>query len=662
MNYIKIFSFLLFSLLLIGNYSLFAQVTTTATPQDTTKKVHILNNTRTLIFQTLDDSTRLTIVSGDVKLRQGNALLYCDSCVINSRTNILEAWGNVHIIDSDTAHITANHLRYLGNTKLAYLDGNVKLTDGKATLTTPDLEYDMETNIGTYKNGGRVINKKSVLTSREGYYYADLKDVYFKKNVLLKDPAYNIDTDSLLYNTTTQTTRFISQTTIKDSSGRTIKTREGFYNQQTGKAEFGQRPEIIDGKTSIRANRVAFDDSTGIYHAEGNAIIIDTAQGTTIIGGLIFQNRKTEAVLATRKPLMIIRQENDSIYITADTLFSARLTDKFGLKPLEPDTTKGIKLTAADSIQYSGNDSTSAPDLTGKFRNRDSLGTESLKGKRLAIQNKRDTAQNVTADTLLTQDIVSRPANKDSLVTDTVKAKPLVVRNEKDTAAKAATDTLLTKGIIAKLENRDTLVVDTIKGTKAIAINEKDSTNRYFEAYRNVRIFSDSLQSTCDSMFYSFKDSIFRLYKDPVVWAQNSQITGDTILLFTKNKKADKVEAFENSFLVNRLENDVYNQVKSARMDGWFVDGSIDSVRAKAYAECIYYIQDDDSAYTGINQSQCDIIDIYFENKELDKVVFRSAVTGTLWPIKQKGPQEMQLPGFRWLEERRPKTKYEMFE
>ena len=78
-----------FSLLLISNYNLFAQVTTTAAAEDTTKKVHILSNTRTLIFQTLDDSTKLTIVSGDVKLRQGNALLYCDSCVINSRTNIL---------------------------------------------------------------------------------------------------------------------------------------------------------------------------------------------------------------------------------------------------------------------------------------------------------------------------------------------------------------------------------------------------------------------------------------------------------------------------------------------------------------------------------------------------------------------------------------------
>ena len=664
MNYIKFFCLFLFFTLLKSNYSLVAQVTTTVAREDTTKKVHILSNTRTLIFQTIDDSTKLTIVSGDVKLRQGNALLYCDSCVINSRTNMLEAWGKVHIIDADTAHITSNHLRYLGNTKLAYLDGNVKMTDGKAVLTTPDLEYDMETNIGTYKNGGKVINKKSVLTSKEGYYFADLKDVYFKKNVLLKDPAYTIDTDSLLYNTTTQQTKFISPTIIKDSSGRIIKTREGFYNQQTGKAEFGSRPEIIDGKTSIRANRVAFDDSTGVYQAEGNAIIIDTAQGTTIIGGLIYQNRKTEAVLATQKPLMIIRQENDSIYITADTLFSARLTDKFGRASLRIDTIKRTEdslINAKDSIQNILTDSLLTQRLSDSTRKIDSVLTDTAIEKKVAV-NEIDSSWNLPTDTLLAQRPIGKLEKKDSLVIDTAGKTKLVKINEKDSARNIAMDTLLSRRPPDQLERKDSLVIDTLKGTTAIAINEKDSTNRYFEAYRNVRIFSDSLQSVCDSMFYSFKDSVFRLYKDPVVWAQNSQITGDTILLFTKNKKADKVEAFENSFLVNRLENDVYNQIKSARMDGWFVDGNIDSVRAKAFAECIYYIQDDDSAYTGINQSQCDIIDIYFENKELDKVVFRSAVTGTLWPIRQKSPQEMQLPGFRWLEERRPKTKYEMFE
>jgi len=645
-------------MLLSGSFGVHAQQTPGLTVEDTTKKVHVLSNTRSLVLQTLDDSTKLTIVTGDVKLRQGTALIYCDSCVINDRTKVFEAWGKVHINDSDTAHIYANHLRYLSLQKLAYLDGNVKLTDGKATLTTPDLEYDMQTNVGTYKNGGKVVNKKSVLTSREGYYYTDLKDVYFKKDVRLKDPAYNIETDSLLYNTTTQTTRFISQTIIKDSSGRVIKTREGYYNQQTGKAEFGSRPEIVDGKTTITGNRIAFDDSTGIYQAEGNAIIRDTAQGTTIIGGLIFQNKKTEAILATRKPLMIIRQEKDSIYITADTLFSARLSDMVVRKtPATTDTVRSRRFVRTARKDTSANktiDTTSTRDTANGMVKADSLATGGEGEKKLASIT-ADSLRNTVPDTLIEEKTVT----VDSLV----KAKPKeIAAVSQSDSLRSEADTLLTQNIIDKLNHKESLAVDTVKDVKTVAVNEKDSTNRYFEAYSHVRIFSDSLQSVCDSLFYSFKDSIFRLYKDPVVWANNSQITGDTILLFTKNKKADKVEAFENSFLVNRVENDVYNQIKSSRMDGWFIDGSIDSVRAKSYAECIYYIQDEDSAYTGINQSQCDIIDIYFEEKQLDKVVFRSQVTGTLWPINQKTPGEMQLPNFRWLEDRRPKTKFEMFE
>ncbi|RYG30971.1 MAG: OstA family protein, partial [Chitinophagaceae bacterium] len=241
-----------------------AQNPVASTASDTAQKIEILNYTKLLTFKTINDSTKLTIISGDVKLRQGNTLFYCDSCVMNNNANTFEAWGKgrqVHINDSDTANIYSNHLLYFTQKKLANLDGNVKMTDGKGVLTTPNLEYDMETNIGIYKNGGKVVNEKTVLTSQEGWYYADLKDVYFKKNVKLKDPAYDIDTDSLLYNTETKTTRFISMTHIKDSSGRTIETREGFYNPQTRQAEFGRRPTIRDGKVTIRGNTVTQADS-----------------------------------------------------------------------------------------------------------------------------------------------------------------------------------------------------------------------------------------------------------------------------------------------------------------------------------------------------------------------------------------------------------------
>ncbi len=515
---------------------------------DTVVDVEILPGVRKLEFRRINDSTQLQILAGNVKLKQGNSYFNCDSCVINNNTKTFEAWGNVHVNDSDTAHIYSSHLRYLIDKKVAFLDGGVRLTDGKGTLTTPSLEYDMTTDIGTYLNGGRVVNKKSVLTSREGYYYAGLRDVYFKKNVELKDPAYNIITDSLLYNTETQTARFIAFTVIKDTSGRVIETSEGYYNLQTGKAEFGGRPVIKDGAVTIRANNIIYDDSTGISHARGNVVIVDTGQGTTIIAGEVFRDNKRDRVLATRKPLMIIKQDNDSIYVTADTLFTARLTELY--------------------------------------------------------------------------------ASKDS------------ARSLKDSALKK----------------------DTLHGTQVVDVNKKDSTNRYLEAYRNVRIFSDSLQAVSDSLFYSFRDSTFRLFQDPVLWAKKSQITGDTIYMYTKNKKADRMEVYERSFMVNEIEPGIYNQIKATRMDGYFKEGNLDSVRANGFAECIYFIQDDDSAYTGINETRSDKIDIYFREKELFKVVFRSEVTGTIWPIQQKDPSSMRLEGFRWLESRRPKTKYELFE
>jgi lipopolysaccharide export system protein LptA len=514
--------------------------TTTTTIEDTIKVVEILPGVRKLEFRKIDDSTQLQILAGNVRLKQGNSYFYCDSCVINNRAGIFEAFGNVHINDSDTANAYADYLRYLIDKKIAYLKGNVKLDDGKGVLTTPELEYDINTKIGIYTKGGKVVNKNTTLTSGEGYYYTDMKDVYFRRQVELKDPAYYLKTDSLLYNTETETARFIAHTYIKDSSGRIIETSEGYYNLRTGKAEFGKRPLIIDGPRTIRADRIATDDSTGISQAIGNVVIIDTAQNTVVIAGEVFTNSKKETMLATRKPLLIVKQDADSIYITADTLYSARLTDLYGTK--------------------------------------------------------------------------------------------------------------------------DSLATDTIRGVNIIALDEKDSTNRYFEAFRNVRIFSDSLQAICDSLFYSFLDSVFRLFDKPVVWSNENQITGDTIYLFTKNKKAERFRVWENSFIISRLDPEIFNQVRSTRMEGFFSNGTLDSVWARGMAETIYFIQDEDSSYTGINESRSDALDLYFNQRELQKVVFRSAVSGTIWPIRQKDPKEMRLANFIWLDNRRPKTKSELFE
>lgn len=542
------------------------KLTTGAKQKPVKDTIHVIWADETLLRG--DSIMELT---GNVKLKQGTTLFTSDRAIKNNRLNTFEAWGRVHINDADTTNIYSDHLRYLGNTQMAYLDGNVKLTDGQVTLTTPELEYDMTTNIGIYRKNGKVVNKKTIITSKEGEYYRDIQDVYFKKNVVVTDPAYDIKTDSLRYNTGTQVATFITMTHIKDSARRSIDTREGFYNLKTGQAAFGQNPLIVDEdkKTTLKALNVSLDDN--IARAEGNAIVVDSIRGTTIIANLIFQNRVNEAVLATQKPVMIVKQDNDSLYIAADTLFTAKLSDLFEQPPLPyPITT---------------------PDSSG-------------------------------------------PADSNNV--QSVSSNSITIRKDP----------------------RDTTVAVADKKSKAA----NDSTDRYFEAFHNVRIYSDSMQAVSDSLFYSFKDSTFRLFKEPVVWGKESQITGDTILLHTKNKQPSWMEAYKNGFMVNYIGSEAYNQIKASRIDAFFIEGNLDSVRAKGSAECIYYLQDDDSAFTGVNQNKCDIIDSYFKDKQLNKVAFRSEVEGTIYPIRQKRPSEMKLEGFTWREALRPKTKYELFE
>ena len=126
-------------LLLVLTYTVSAQQPVTGMgpgpASDSLVNVEILPGVRKLEFRKVDDSTQLTILAGTVKLKQGTALFFCDSCVINNRTQTFEAWGNVHINDADTVHVYSSHLRYLIQKRIAFLDGGVRLTDGKGTLT-----------------------------------------------------------------------------------------------------------------------------------------------------------------------------------------------------------------------------------------------------------------------------------------------------------------------------------------------------------------------------------------------------------------------------------------------------------------------------------------------------------------------------------------------
>ncbi|MEO6539666.1 MAG: OstA-like protein, partial [Ferruginibacter sp.] len=388
------------------------QVIGVPTSTDSIRSIRIVQG-KNMRFITIDSFTSLQTMAGSVIIKEGLTTFYCDSATVNRQTNILEAFGNIHINDNDSIHTYAQYLRYVGSERIAYLKKNVKLTDKKGTLYTDDLEYNLRTGIATYRGGGRITNDKTILTSRDGIYYADTKDVYFKNNVHLKDPDRDIWTDSLLYNIKTNIATFIAKTRIVGKDGSVITTNSGTYNLSTGEAIFEGRPTFSDSTRSAIADKMAYDKITGMLQMEGHAKLVDSVNQMTLVSGQVFANTKLNSFLATRKPVMILWRDGDSTYVAADTLFSG--------------------LRKYDSLERK----------------------------------------------MITQS-------------------------------------------------------DTLKTTMVIKSNSADTSIRYFIGFHHVRIFNDSLQAVSDSLHYSTADSTFKLFGEPVVWNGESQITGDTLYLYTQ--------------------------------------------------------------------------------------------------------------------------------
>lgn len=575
------FSFLITLLLVILGKPAAAQHrdTIAAPTHDTVRLIQIIK-ARSLREKTIDSVNSIQTAAGEAVIKEGLTTTYCDSVVISHPSNIVEAFGNIHIDDNDSIHTYAQSLRYVGNDRIAYLKKNVKLTDKKGTLLTDELEYNLRTGIATYKNGGRVINGKTLLTSQEGVYYSDTKDVYFKKNVHLVDPKYDIRTDSLLYNITNDIATFIAPTHIVTKDGGVIDTKSGTYNLKTGEAIFYGRTFIKDSTHSMSGDKILSDEKTGIVQIDGRGKFVDSANKVTVVGGHLELSRKENSFLAYNKPVMIIYKDNDSTYIAADTLFSG--------------------LRKYDSAQ-----------------------------KKLVV--KKDTLNKITTVKITKKDsadVVVRPdAKSDSLL--------------KTPAPKA----------------------DTVKKAMLVDMNKKDTAIRYFLGFHHVRIFNDSLQSVADSLYYSTDDSTFKLFGQPLVWNGKTQVAGDTIYMYTENQKPKHLYVFYNGIIINQTDSMLFNQIGGRTVNGYFKDGSIDYVRVKGSpAESIFYPQDDDSAYTGMNRSSGDVIDIYFVNKELNKVKFINNVDGTMYPLRQIPADKKKLKNFKWLDNRRPKNKLELFE
>ena len=207
------------------------------------------------------------------------------------------------------------------------------------------------------------------------------------------------------------------------------------------------------------------------------------------------------------------------------------------------------------------------------------------------------------------------------------------------------------------------LSADTLISSQDTVMEGDTVGYRFFQAYYDVRIFKSDLQGLCDSLYYSYKDSVIRMYRDPVLWSEENQMTGDTILLALKNSELHSLELFQQGFIISKSTENLFDQIKGRHIYGYFVEGELNRMHAVGNGETVYFGKDTErpGAYVGVNKAVCSEMWIYVRDGDVSRINFIDSPEATFYPIQQIDPNNMLLDNFEWLQSQRPNSKADLF-
>jgi lipopolysaccharide export system protein LptA len=268
---------------------------------------------------------------GNVQFKQDNVLMFADSAYYYDN-NSLDAFGNIHINQSDSVHLYGDVLNYNGNSKMASVTGKqVTLKDKDMTLTTTKLDFNMQSNIGYYNAKGKIVNKDNVLTSQNGYYYSQQKNLFFKKDVVLINPDYKMYCDSLRYHTLSETAFFNGPTNIISDANK-IYCENGWYNTKKDVAQFNKRAWLKNQEQKLHGDSLYYDSKNGYGKALKNVEVLDSAHKLSIKGNMLEYFELAEKSIVTDHAVMIQYFNDDTLYLHADTLKATYDSTYFALK------------------------------------------------------------------------------------------------------------------------------------------------------------------------------------------------------------------------------------------------------------------------------------------------------------------------------------------
>lgn len=187
-----------------------------------------------------------------------------------------------------------------------------------------------------------------------------------------------------------------------------------------------------------------------------------------------------------------------------------------------------------------------------------------------------------------------------------------------------------------------------------------DSSYRIVKALGKVVFFKKDLQGHCDSLLYNTKDSTISLFVEPVLWNEKNQITADFIKGYTgAGNKIRRMDFDGNAFNISHEENLNFNQIRGKSMIASFTQGKLRKLDVKGNGQAVYYLRDEGDI-VAVNKAESSDLTAIFSDGKISRISFKQKPVSSFYPIEKADLEELTLKGFRWLEETRPKNKFEV--
>ena len=587
-------------------------------------------------------------VIGPARFLHNGTYLICDTALWNLETKIIDAWGNVSIMQEETV-LTSDNLKYLIDEDLAKFRGSVvQLTDkDHNTLRTKYLDYNTKDSVAVFKNGASMRDKEGqIIESLDGTYDSKIKKFTFENRVNMFSDSVFVVTKRLIYESDLNLATFGEGTNAWQDDNM-LSSERGWYDR--GREVF----LFMDDVHVMTPDQEGWCDSLYFYRATqdvemlGNAQITDTTRNVFALAGRVQYQDSLSKITLTRKPAVITQTEEEDGSV--DTVY-------LGSEKLVYYTVKRCDIDSMVVVNSNKRLSDLEVDPVGQFRKKAAEAAakaaeeEAMKDPNYRARQAAQ-AQGGRAS--------MAPPQQDTLKRDIPKMTPGARMPVADTTTRL-TDTNVLADTISQVDTTavmdSTEIVDIQNIPDTVAVVPPDTTKiGFLEAIRNVKIYKKDMQVICDSLVYSDLDSLARLFKNPMIWQDiRRQYAADSITIVISDAAMEKASLMSNAFITIQEDTDLFDQIRATEMLAFFDEnGELTRFDALGGASALFFIEENNTFAT-VNKTDSKMLSATFKDGDIERIYYYESPKNDGYPIVRLPEDEKQLKGFNWQPEMRP--------